>query len=121
NGKAALKSNETLFRVARSYAYVMAKADRYAKDVDARNTPRRVKEAGYEVLKKDDIEFVWSPMALSTGEFADGAVRFWSSHPDSTEQLIGPYTDTGIGIGIGIANNKKEYWFYYLILATPAK
>src|SRR5262249_38799291 len=105
-----------LFQVARAYATVLAKEDKQDDELDGKDTPKRVKDGGYKVLKKGGEEMVTANITGGANFSPDSALQVWSQNAAANEKLLESYEETGIGVA-----KKENIVYLYLIVAIPEK
>jgi uncharacterized protein YkwD len=108
-----LKPSLILFKAARKYAEVMAKADKATHDVDGTKPGQRVKAAG------GDFELVTENVGYTFGgAAAKEMVRWWMESKGHRENILHKELTE---IGLGAVKGKDDKIFYCQLFATPFK
>jgi uncharacterized protein YkwD len=114
--KKPLKADSKLFEVARAYAKVLAKENKQDDELDGKDTPKRVKDGGYKVLKKGGEEMVTANITGGANFSPDTALQVWSQNAAANENLLDNYEEAGIGVA-----KQENIVYLYLIVAIPDK
>jgi uncharacterized protein YkwD len=111
-GKKALKENPKLFEIARTYATLMAKEGKLDDELDEKDTPKRVKAAGYKISE----DLVTANISGGANYSPDTALQQWTQSAAANENLLEKYEETGIGVA-----KKENEVFFYMIYTVPGK
>jgi len=100
NGAGPLANEPRLAAAASAFAAYMARTDRYGHDADGRVPHDRAGAHGYEgCVVLENIAWVQSPTALSTGELASRLMDGWKQSPEHRRNLLdATVVDTGVGL-----------------------
>src|SRR5262249_15989156 len=125
-GKKPLQANETLFKVARTAAPLVAKHwdkmnDNFIVEAQATatiiNRPNRVKAAGYQCMR--DAGAGEMVTGLRWGNCGHELFFYMCTEsPSAQAVLVDKYEDIGISVA---KHGNIGFAFYYMIFATPAK
>jgi uncharacterized protein YkwD len=108
-----LRANPILMRMAQAHAIRMARLDRGEDWLDGAGHEVRLAAAGYKITDRlSQANIVSAHVGLMIPEVA---VRAWLDDNASRANILGKYTETGIGIAI--SNSKTAY--YYQVFAVP--
>ena len=110
--KKALKENPKLFEIARTYATLMAKEGKLDDELDEKDTPKRVKAAGYKISE----DLVTANISGGANYSPDTALQQWTQSAAANENLLDKYEETGIGVA-----KKENEVFFYMIYTVPGK
>jgi uncharacterized protein YkwD len=107
-----LKANETLFRVARAHSANMAKQQKMEHVLDDKNPSDRIKAGGYK------YSYAGENVAAGNGWSLDEVFQCWmDSEPHKKNIMTKEFTE----IGIGIARDGQDKFYYTQVFATPRK
>jgi uncharacterized protein YkwD len=107
-----LTVNETLFKVARAHSANMARQQKMEHVLDDKNPADRIKAAGYK------YSYAGENVAAGNGWSLDEVFQCWlDSEPHMKNIMTTEFTE----IGIGIARDGQNKYYYTQVFATPRK
>ena len=106
----ALKPNPKLFKAARAHAANMAKQEKMEHVLDGKKPGDRARAAGYRA------DWIGENIAAGEDWSLEGVVEDWMGSKGHRENILSKkYTE----VGVGMAKNDKDEWYYTLLFGRP--
>lgn len=108
-GRAAVRRNALLDKIARSFAAYLARTDTFSHTADGRKPAQRATRAGYRYCQfAENLALNLDSRGFRTRQLAREAVTGWKNSPGHRRNMLAPHA-TEIGVGIAKARGKPKY------------